>query len=376
VGLFSIAVEGGEPSAVVQREGVDHAAVAASFSADGRHLVYGSLSGFRDNWALRLARTAAPAEGFPLTDARDCFYGPRFAPTGTVLACTGFQVGDAGWGVYTMDAQTTRRQRLATGPGNARSPAWSPDGRQIVYENNGSGTYKLYCLEIPPLPAGPPPISQDSGPAPQAVLRFSFAQHAGETIADLSPRGNTGRILGAPEWKPPAASFRAAGASVVVRDAQGFDFGAGPFCVRAVVQVPDDCKFAMIAMGEYPGNRLGWQLFITADRRAAFNSRTTDLIYRGTRSDDPLPAGRAVTLIGQRDAVGGVRMYVDGAPQRTTAEGALYAYGPPLQVRIGAQHDGSATFPGWISEVAVYRGALPLEEARRDALRRFWKEIP
>jgi hypothetical protein len=169
-------------------------------------------------------------------------------------------------------------------------------------------------------------------------------------------------------------SFSPAGAFITVPGAKGLDFGAGAFTVRAVVRVPAGCKFAMIAMGEYPDNRLGWQLFVNDDRRACFSSRTKDLLYRGSGSDEPLPTGRPVTLIGTRDAAGRVRMYVDGALQRVIAEEALHSYGPPVQVRIGTQYNGSSPFPGRIYEVAVYRGELSMEEVRRDSLRRFWKE--
>lgn len=372
VSLWSIGLEGGEPRCVVSREGTDRATVGVSFAGDGRHVAYGWLAGFRDNWSVRLARVDCPAEGFPLFDARACFYAPRFCPTAALLACTGFSLGEAGWGVYVIDARNANRSRLDTGPGNARSPAWSPDGKRIVFENNQSGTYKLYCLDAP---AGPIPTETKAARSTaEEVLNVSFAQRPGPTVTDMSPRGNTGQVHGAPEWRDGAAIFRPSGSFVTVPKAKGLDFGAGPFAVRAVVRVPADCKFAMIAMGEYPGNRLGWQLYVGDDRRALFNSRTPDLLYRGARSDDPLPVGRSVTLVGTRDAAGRVRLYVDGAAQQAMAQEAGCVYGPPVQVRIGTQYNGTAAFPGGIAEVTVWRGELSTVEVRGDALRRFWAE--
>lgn len=371
VGLYTIPAEGGEPVAVYYREGSDRAAVQPSFSPDERLVAWGRLSGFRDNWAIHLAPASRPGDSFPLTDPRGCFYGPRWSPAGTTLACTGFAVGDAGWGVHLIDAKTAQRVRVETGPGNSRSPAWSADGRQLVFENNRSGQYKLYRVDAGALPPPSPPaqVSTTEG----QVLDLSFAERPSPMIADRSPQKNVVELRGEPTWSDGALSFRP-GSSLVLAKPQGFDFGPGPFAVRAVVRVPKDCRFAMISMGEYPGNRLGWQLYVNDDRRALFNSRTTDLIYRGARSNDPLPVDRPVTLVGMRDATGGVRLYVDGVLQ-SSSQDALYSYGQPVQVRIGTQHNGSAPFPGWIHEVTVYRRTLSTEEILGDGLARFWENV-
>jgi len=61
----------------------------AAWSPDGRSFAYGTISGFRDNWRIVLARVDSPADGYVLTEAQGCFYGPRWSPVGTVLACTG-----------------------------------------------------------------------------------------------------------------------------------------------------------------------------------------------------------------------------------------------------------------------------------------------
>ena len=150
VGLHTVAPAGGEPVAVCRWPGKDRAMVEPCFSPDIRVVSFGRINGFRDNWTIHLARVDNPVDSFPLTDSQGSFYSPQWSPAGATLACTGFQAGDAGWNVYLIDARTGHRLRVDTGPGNSRSPAWSPDGRQLVFENNRSGRYKLYRLDVPP----------------------------------------------------------------------------------------------------------------------------------------------------------------------------------------------------------------------------------
>lgn len=371
--LFRVAVDGGEPTLLVRQAGHDRAIIQPTFSPDGRWVAFGRLAGFRDNWHLRLARADRLDDGYPLTDAQASFYAPRWCPTGDRLACTGFQVGDAGWNVYLVDVRTGRRLRVDCGPGNSRSPAWSPDGRQLAMENNRSGHYKLYRIDAPPFPPSPPK-SAAPVPASGAVVQFSFARPSGSTVADQSPAKNTGQVLGGPQWNAGAVRLDAPGTSIAIPAPKGFGFGSGPFAVRATVRLPAECRLAMIATGQYPGNALGWQLYVADDHRAYFNSRNVKLLYCGARSDEPLALGRPVTLVGIRDRAGTVRLYVDGVLQRSNTAGADYAYGPPTQVRIGTRYDGGAAFPGWIYEVTVL-GRVPTgEELCGDSLARFWAE--
>jgi hypothetical protein len=370
--LFRVPVDGGKPTLVLRQEGHDRAIVQTTFSPDGRWVAFGRLNGFRDNWHVRLTRADRLDEGYPLTDAQGSFYAPRWSPKANLLACTGFQVGDAGWNVYLLDPRSGRRLRVDCGPGNSRSPAWSPNGRQLVFENNRSGKYKLYRIDAPQLP--PPQKPASAAPAGAVVLHYSFAERPGPTVADRSPAGNAGQMHGKPVWEAGAVRLDAAGTSIAIPAAKGFDFGVGPFTVRAIVRLAQECRFAMIAMGEYPGNTLGWQLYLADDHRVYFNSRTSALGYCGARSDEPLSLGRPVTLVGLRDAAGNVRLYVDGALQRMTSAGADCAYGVPKQVRIGTRLDGTAAFPGWIYDVRVLARAPTADELCGDSLARWWAD--
>ena len=149
VGLYTIRVDGGDPVQVCGQAGRDRAFCEPCLSPDGRTLVCSRLRGFRDNWTIHLASLDNPADTVPLTDPRGAFYSPQWSPGGATLACTGFEAGNPGWGVYLIDARTARRLRVVCGPGNSRSPVWSPDGRQLVFEDNRTGSYKLYRIEAP-----------------------------------------------------------------------------------------------------------------------------------------------------------------------------------------------------------------------------------
>jgi hypothetical protein len=368
--LFRVPVDGGQPTLVLRQAGHDRAVVQPTFSPDGRWMAFGRLSGFRDNWHVRLARVGQLDEGYPLSEAQASFYAPRWSPSGTLLACTGFQPGDRGWSVYLLDARSGARQRVDCGPGNSRSPAWSPDGRQLVFENNRSGRYKLYRIDAPRFsPPAPATVSSDG-----VVLHYTFAQRPDKTVKDLSPAGNVGQVHGQPEWQVGAVRMGVPGSSVATAGLQGFDFGTGAFAVCATVKLVQPCRLAMIATGEYPGNPLGWQLYVADDHRVYFNSRTVGREYRGARAEEPLTLGRPVSLVGVRDADGAVRLYVDGVLQRYTATGADYDYGRPRQVRVGTDRNGNLAFPGWIYEVRVLRRLPTAAEQQGDALARWWAD--
>lgn len=85
------------------------------------------------------------------TDGKETFYGPRWSPTGNVIACTGYRFGDENWQIYSIHLETGEKKRLTKDPdGNCRSPSWSPDAKTLVFESKKSGTYKLYRIDSGP----------------------------------------------------------------------------------------------------------------------------------------------------------------------------------------------------------------------------------
>ena len=372
VGIFSIPFAGGEPKPVVSLGRKDEAAVQPDFSADGKFLAYGYIHGFRGNWSVRIAKTKRPADSLPLSDGRTVFYGPRWSPKEKLIASTGYVVGDPGWNIWLISLEPLQRVRITKGPGNSRSPSWSPDGRELIFENNRTGTYKLYRMPVPKLPDAPKPVADENA---RTVLRFDFSKNPGDVPQDLSDCRNVATTHGAASWRDGAMCFDGKDAWIAMEKPKGFDFGAGIFCVKATVSVPSHTgEVRIICVGDYPDSHNGWQLYLGPSNRAYFNSRNSEKLYIGAVSDDEIPIGRPVTLLGMRLKSGEVKLFVDGALQRRPRSGAIMSYPEPNQVRIGAQWNGKSLFGGQIYELAVYTRELTEGEIEGDSLRRFLRD--
>jgi hypothetical protein len=209
------------------------------------------------------------------------------------------------------------------------------------------------------------------------VLALDLSPGDSERIRDGSLRGNAVRVAGRPGAGVDGTVFPN-GSTLVLDRPEGFDFGQGAFAVRAEVTPPERYpdELAFICMGKYPGNPLGWQLYVHAESgRVRFNARSPVLDYVGLESDEPLAPGQRVEIVGVRDACGRVFLMVDGRLQSVVRTGATRAYGPAASVHVGAQHNGTWAFGGTIHYVSVDRDGPAAETVLRDALRHFWERL-
>ena len=371
VHLYEIPFVGGKPRAILSNDGRGVAHVQPTLSPDSRMVAFGMLHDFRGTWSVGLARFEQLDDIVSLSNSPEAFYGPRWHPTKPLLACSGYQDGDPGWGVYLIDAKTGAKHRVATASGNSRSPAWSPDGSNLVFENNITGNYKLYCMQTPKLDKSVQAVCQESV-LDGAVLHYSFQKQAENTVRDNSNFKNHGRIYGKADWKNGGICFRGDNSHIAVQKPRGFDFGSGPFSVRATVKLPEYGENCYICVGADPRSRLGWQLFVDQSGYARFNSRTADGTYCGVNSNARMPKGRVVELVGVRDANGRLSLYVDGVLQYRPRDGAFFSYGRPNEVRIGRQISGKGRFTGTIYDVTVYRRPFRDGETSAALLQRFW----
>lgn len=353
--LAALNLATGEIRSLIRFGGTNMGAVSPTFSPDGRFFACAVETSLRANWRIVVGRSAAPAVRAVATPDGAAMYAPRWSPDGTMLACTGYRVGDPGWGIYLLRLADGALARLDTGLGNARSPNWSPDGKELVYEGNGTGSYRLYRL-----PLGQPAF----GPAPEVVpvepaspcLNLDVAAAKDDQIPDRSGHDHPATISGALPTAPDGGIQGGEGYAQVAGHPD-FAFGRGAFYVRAEVFLEKHPKrLQLIVVGDYPEHHLGWQIFVNAEGRPFFSSRTPDGTFVGASTGKPLPTGKRVTLIGVRDAQGEVSLLADGVLAAARGTGATMAYGTPTQIRVGSQFSGGDRFVGRIYQLEVGRG--------------------
>ena len=353
----------GELREVLRFGATNMGAVSPAISPDGRTIAFAAMTGLRANWRVMLARRDDPGMRTALTELEMVAYAPRWSPDGTMLACTGYRVGDPGWGVYLVRLPDGALARLDTGPGNARSPAWSPDGRSLVFESNRDGAYRLYRLPVGAPPFGPPPPGLAPAPA-HPLVRMDLTEIAADRLPN---RAGPNHHAAVSESLPKTADggVQCGKGFARIEGHPDFAFGRNPFYVEAEIFVESNPKkLQMIVTGDYPEHRLGWQLYLDPQGCACFNSRDPAGQYVGARMATPLPSGKRVTLTGVRDARGDVSLLLRGeVAADAEASGATMAYGPPNQIRIGSQFHGGDRFQGRIYRVEIGTG-IPAEKRK------------
>lgn len=350
---------------LVRFAGTNMGAVSPTVSPDGRFFACAVELGLRANWRLAVARCDEPAKRALVTPPESSMYAPRWSPDGTMLACTGYRLGDPGWGIYLLRLADGALARLDTGPGNARSPAWSPDGRSLVFEGNGGGSYRLYRLAVGEPVFGPAPETLQVEAA-TPLLKLDFAAGRDGAVPDMSGRGHPAATEGILPVDEDGAIQCGEGFAQVAGH-EDFAFGRGAFYVRAEIFLERHPKrLQLVVVGDYPEHRLGWQIFLNAEGRACFNSRSPAGDFVGAMMEQPLPTGRRVVLTGVRDAQGDVALLMDGGDLAVgQGSGATMAYGVPTQIRIGSQFHGGDRFLGKIHRLEVGRG---IPEERRQGM--------
>ncbi len=132
-GESSLAVEQVE---VTLEEGTD---LAAAVSPDGGIIVI-DLQG--TIWRLPITGGTAKALTDALGDARQ----PAFSPDGKRIAFQSYR--DGNWHLWTVSAEGTDLSQLTFGPFDDREPHWSSDGSKIVFSSDREGSYDLWELEL------------------------------------------------------------------------------------------------------------------------------------------------------------------------------------------------------------------------------------
>jgi len=109
-----------------------------AYSADGRSIVWcgpGAL------WVMKQNGTKKRR----LTDFAGTF--PDLSPDGTTVAFTGAPPGSTNVDIWTVGIDGTGLARLTTAAGQDQFPAWSPDGRTIVFGSTRTGVKQVWLMD-------------------------------------------------------------------------------------------------------------------------------------------------------------------------------------------------------------------------------------
>lgn len=335
VALWRVSLAAGSrPERLARLEREQGGMVQPSLSPDEKYMLWAQLDDFRQNWRICAARaTNLQAIAF-LTPNQMGAYAPRWSPDGRWVAFTGFQEGDSGWGIYVMEPRSGAMSRLETGAGDSRSPAWSPDGRELVFENNRSGSYKLYRMRVSCHEQSASP-GRKAEALPVNRLEARLERHEGVVnLIDAQGGQVTGTVVPGKE-------------AVTFELPAGFDFGKGAFYVKMTLTVDAFEPGARIAaVGNYAGHPTGWQMYLSAQQHLWFNARNSQGDFVGAQSDEPVTLGQPIQVLGYRDGIGAVRLYVNGKLQRRQGAGADMSYGTALKVSLGQQWNGGMRMNG------------------------------
>ena len=282
-----------------------NAIASPTISTDGQFICWAQLKGTYDNWRLYVARTSDLSKNAPLTDGNMSCYSPKWSPDGQFIACTGYKNGDPGWGIYIFEPRAKRFTRLDTGSGNSKNPVWTHDGKAIVYENNSSGLYKIYRIELTKLTPSPLPPQQQHDTSPRLAQKLDLTNPGQPAIVD-----SDGSRITATTIKDGYVAFS---------KPPHLDFGDETFYLKATFIIREFTKESqVICGGMYPGFYFAWQFHVTQDQKLSFASRSPSKQYLGLFSPAKLQLNHEYNVVAVHEKDGTMRMSIDGQPPLTT----------------------------------------------------------
>lgn len=196
------------PDTVVLYEGTN---VAAALSPDGGTLALDLLGRI---WTMPVAGGRAEPLTDPFGDARQ----PAWSPDGRRIAFHAYW--DGNYHIWSVAADGSDLRRHTTGPFDHREPHWAPDGRRIAFSSDRGGSYDLWSAtvsggQLEQLTDAP---DSEYGPAfsPDGA-RLAFASDGADDVAGiwvLEADGSSGRIAGAEGAQVAAPAWRVDGATL------------------------------------------------------------------------------------------------------------------------------------------------------------------
>ena len=113
--------------------------MAAALSPDGKTLAFDVLGRI---WLMPVEGGEAKAITDSLGNARQ----PAWSPDGNQITFQAYWEGN--WHVYTVNVDGTNLKRLTDGKFDHREPHWSPDGTTLVFSSDRNGNYDIWTRDI------------------------------------------------------------------------------------------------------------------------------------------------------------------------------------------------------------------------------------
>ena len=89
---------------------------------------------------------AAGGEAIAITDSLGDARQPAWSPDGTQLCFQGYWEGN--WHIYTVHKSGKELKQWTDGEYDNREPHWSPDGKRILFSSDQAGTYDIWAVEL------------------------------------------------------------------------------------------------------------------------------------------------------------------------------------------------------------------------------------
>ena len=202
------------------------------------------------------------------------------------------------------------------------------------------------------------------------VGRWTFDESDGKTVADLSGRGNTGKIeFGSIEQEKATRSlqFDGLGSHVLIQESAPLEFSNA---ISAAIWVKAaQWRNRTVLFGE-PNPTESWTTPIFGMSASGSDNRVVFGLWldRGksktlVESPAPLPLDQWLLLVGTYDGTA-ARLYINGQQvSESAAHGRITRMGNPLLVGIG--RGGKPALKGRVGELRLYDRALNSDEVRK-----------
>ena len=190
---------------VTIREGTN---MAAALSPDGATLAIDALGRI---WTL----PAGGGDAIPLTDPFGDARQPAWSPDGEHIVFQAYWGGD--YDLWVVGSDGDGLTRLTNGPFDDREPHWSPDGSRVVFSSDRSGTYDVWEVTVETgrvrrLTEGP---DNEYSPAFGPDGRIAYVTDGADAaVWSWSGTGGATRVAElsdvdgfAPSWSPDGASI-------------------------------------------------------------------------------------------------------------------------------------------------------------------------